>query len=97
MAVENQDIASVGRALFREEIEPKVEATQKGKFVVIDVNSGDYEIADDDLTATLRLTSRRPDAITWAERIGYPAQYFIRALSRASAPKLKADPRSSRT
>ena len=49
--------------------------------VVIDVNTGDYEI-DDDLTATLRLCVRDPGAITWGERVGYPAPY--RMSSRAT-------------
>ena len=45
--------------------------------VVIDVLSGDYEVGEDDLTATLSLFERRPDALTWGERIGYPAAYRI--------------------
>lgn len=32
--------------------------------IVMDINSGDQEIADDDLTATSRLMKRKPDAIT---------------------------------
>ena len=68
------DIAATGKAMY-EEIRSELEATQKGKVVVIDVKSGDYEIGDDDLDATLRMFERRPDALTWGERIGYPAMY----------------------
>ena len=74
---EEIDIAAVGKAMY-EEIRSELEATQKGKVVVIDVKSGDYEIGDDDLEATLRMFERRPDALTWGERIGYPAIYTIR-------------------
>ena len=56
-----------------------MEDTQWGRMVVIDVNTGDYEIADDDLTATLRLIERQPDAITWGELVGYPAPYYMRS------------------
>ena len=61
-----------------EQIRGELEETHKGKVVVIDVSSGDYEIGDDDLDATMRLFERRPNAITWGERVGYPAMYTIR-------------------
>ena len=71
-------VAVVGKAMY-EKIRDDMEATQWGRMVVIDVNTGDYEIADDDLTATLRLIERQPDAITWGELVGYPAPYYMRA------------------
>ena len=74
---EEIDIAAVGRAMY-EEIRGELEATQKGKVVVIDVKSGDYEIGDNDLETTLRMFERRPNALTWGERIGYPAMYTFR-------------------
>ena len=57
MAVERKDIASVGRAMYRE-LRSELEANHWGRMVVIDVNTGDYEVGDDDLTATLRLRGR---------------------------------------
>ena len=74
---EEIDIAAVGRAMY-EEIRGELEATQKGKVVVIDVKSGDYEIGDNDLEATLRMFERRPNALTWGERVGYPAMYTFK-------------------
>ena len=74
--VAKEDIASAGRAIYKRMLSEK-EATHWGRIVVIDVNTGDYEIADDDLTATMRLMDRKPDAVTWGERIGYPAPYYI--------------------
>ena len=76
MTIKKDDIASVGRAMY-EDIRAEMEAGEWGRMVVIDVNSGDYEVADDDLTATMRLFKRRPDAITWGELVGYPAPYRI--------------------
>ncbi len=74
---EEIDIAAIGRAMY-EEIRSELEETHKGKVVIIDVLSGDYEIGDNDLDATLRLFERRPNALTWGERIGYPAMYYIK-------------------
>ena len=77
MAVNREDIATVGRAMYAE-IREEMEANHWGKMVVIDVNSGDYEIGDDDLTTTMRLFERRPDALTWGELVGHPAVYTFR-------------------
>ena len=74
MAVKNDDIATVGMAMY-EKMRAEMEANEWGRMVVIDVNSGDYEVADDDLTATTRLFERRPDAVTWGELVGSPAPY----------------------
>ena len=71
---EQIDIAAAGRSIY-EGIRHELEETHKGKVVVIDVLSGDYEVAESDLDATLRMFERRPDALTWGERIGYPAMY----------------------
>ena len=70
------DVAAVGRAMY-DEMREDMEANQWGRMVVIDVLSGDYEIADDDATALFRLIERRPDALTWGELVGYPAPYVM--------------------
>ena len=76
MPAKKEDIASIGMAMY-EEIHAEMEANEWGRMVVIDVNSGDYEVADDDLTATTRLFERRPDAVTWGERVGYRAIHYM--------------------
>ena len=89
MAVAKADIAPLGKGMYAR-LRPQLEAKHWGKMVVIDVNSGDYEIADDDLTATLRLFERRPEALTWGERVGCRAPYF---MGRAySVPARRAQP-----
>jgi len=70
-----EEIASLGTAIYEREIRHLVEPHDTGKFVVIDVYSGDYEIDERDGTATGRLLKRRPGAMTWAVRVGYSAAY----------------------
>ena len=69
-----------GKAIYNEKIRHIVEAdpSQKGRVVVIDIYTGEYEIADTDWEARRCLEKRCPDAFTWAERVGYPAAYKIR-------------------
>ena len=45
----------------------------KGAFVTID--SGDYEIHERDITAMNQLIKRRPIAMAFLMRVGYPAAY----------------------
>jgi hypothetical protein len=45
--------------------------------VLIDVETGDYEIDREDLDATNRILARRPDAVLYGLRIGYPAAYRL--------------------
>ena len=69
MAVKNGNIATIGMAMY-ENMRAEMEANEWGRMVVFNANSGDFEVADDDLTATMRLFERCPDALTWGERIG---------------------------
>ena len=77
MAFNEEDAPAIGRAIYREKIHPTLGPEHKGKIVVIDVKSGDYEIADRHITAARRLRKRRPDAFTWEEWVDVPVTYRI--------------------
>jgi len=59
------------------DIRPKVEPAHAGEFVIVDVLTGDYEVARDDLTASHRMLARNPGAVMYGIRIGSPAAYRI--------------------
>ena len=69
------EIVARGKEIYQEQIKPLVEPLEKGKFVVIDIESGDYEIDRDHLAATRRLQERRPDSVRYTGRIGFPTAY----------------------
>ena len=69
------EIAARGESIYREKVLPQVGPVEKGTFVVIDVESGDYEVDARDATATRRLLKRRPEAVTSGVRVGYRAAY----------------------
>jgi hypothetical protein len=66
-----------GEALYAASIRPNVEVDHEGEFVVIDIESGEYEIDPDDISATQRLLARRPEAIVYGLRIGHSVSYYI--------------------
>jgi len=72
-----EEVESRGEALYRERIQAAVEPQHLGKFLVIDVETGLYEIADDDLEATKRLLAKRPEAILYGLRVGHDAAYRL--------------------
>ncbi len=74
-----EEIARRGREVYEHEVRREVEREHRGRFLVLDVESGDYEIADDDLDASERLLERRPDALLYGLRIGEGAAYRIGA------------------
>ena len=86
------DIVGRGDAIFREQIEPHIGHVKKGMFVVIDVESGDYEIGERDGEATWRLMERRPEAMTHAVRIGYPTAYEHVGLWPTTVGRQSLDP-----
>ncbi|MDE2695611.1 MAG: hypothetical protein OXH97_03735 [Chloroflexota bacterium] len=68
------EVRARGDAIY-EEIKPGLGHLTKGTFVVIDIESRDYEIGATDAEATGRLLDRLPTAVTWAVRVGYATAY----------------------
>ena len=72
-----EEIARLGDEIYDRTIRPKVESSHDGKVVAIDVNSEEYEIADNVLLAVRALRARVPDAEVWCVRVGHDALYRI--------------------
>jgi hypothetical protein len=72
-----EEIAHRGQAIYAEKIRDKVEPAHKGKALVLDIKSGDYEIDADEDAACDRIEARRPDGVFYLMRVGYPASLFI--------------------
>ena len=89
MEFKEGEIAAIGKAMY-EKIRDEMEEKYWGWMVVIDVKSGDYEIAEDDMAGILRLQERQPGAITWGELVGYSAPCAIGGGLRPLPRKIKS-------
>lgn len=78
-----EEFARRGDAIYESQVRPQVEASNYGRIVAIDIETGAFEIADEILAATDRLFERIPDAQPWIVRIGH------RAVHRFGAQSLK--------
>lgn len=67
-----KDIGRRGEEIYQRDIRHLVEADHQDEFVAIDVDSGEYAVADSVLGAVDRLRSRHPDADAWMVRVGHP-------------------------
>lgn len=72
-----EEIAARGDATYEEHLRHNVERTNRDRFLVMNIESQDYEIDDDDLTAATRLLARRPHGVIYGLRIGQAAAYRI--------------------
>ena len=58
-------------------LKDELESQYKGKIFVVDIETGNYEIDDEDLEATDRLLAKNPDAVTYGLRIGFGPIYKL--------------------
>ena len=72
-----QEVEAKGEELYERHIRARVAPGNKGKFVVIDIETGEFEVDDDDLLATKRALEKRPEAVLYGLRIGYPTAYTL--------------------
>ena len=71
------EISDRAKKIYKEKIKAKVEPERNGKFIVIDIESGDYEVDGKMLTASRRLRERHPNCVGFGGRVGYDAAYHI--------------------
>jgi hypothetical protein len=71
------EIVQRGQALYERQLRALVEARHQGKFLVLDIETGDYEIDADDVSAVQRAKTKHPDAAFYIVRIGSPTAYRL--------------------
>ena len=68
------EVGRRGQALYDQKIRPYVEtADNLGKIVVVDIETGDYEMDSDGLTANKRALAKHPEGAFYGVRVGYDA------------------------
>lgn len=72
------ELARIGEEIYERRIRPILKPEDNGRYVAIDVVSGEYEIDSDDYVAVMRLRGRLPTAEMWLVRAGHPTAYVLR-------------------
>jgi hypothetical protein len=71
--------ARLGTTIYAEKVLPLLKPEDDGKFVAIDVHSGDYEVDEDDVEVLRKLRMRRPNGLFWLECAGQRTAYKVRS------------------
>jgi hypothetical protein len=74
-----EEFARRGEEIYERDVRPRVETGDEGEFVVIDIDTGAYEIDEDELDASDRLFARNSDAQLWVTRVGswYARRFWL--------------------
>jgi hypothetical protein len=73
----SEEIVQRGQALYDQQIRAKVEASHKGEFLILDVDTGEYEIDRNEVAAVKRAKMKNPGAALYILRVGYPTAYRV--------------------
>ncbi|MGH9835020.1 MAG: hypothetical protein ACREBD_34770 [Blastocatellia bacterium] len=65
-----EEFARRGDGIYEQQIKPLLNESDNGKFVLIDIETGDYEMDADEIAASDRLLARRPEAQVWMVQVG---------------------------
>lgn len=78
-----EEFAHRGDEIYERHVRPRIEKSDTGKFVVIDIETGDFEIDRDELAASDRLLARKAGAQMWVTRADsrYARRFGSRYLS----------------
>jgi hypothetical protein len=83
----SEETARRGDEIYERVVSPSVSPEDKGKFVVIDIETGDFEVDRDEMAASDRLLDRNPGAQLWLRRVGFSYAYRFLGLKLRPIPE----------
>ncbi len=73
----SEEIAKRALELYEQNIRALVEPDHKGEFLVIDIDTGAYEMDTDAVVASSRARERSPLGTRFLIRVGYPTAFRL--------------------
>jgi hypothetical protein len=71
--IDPEVVAAQGRALYEKTLRAALEPKETGRYVVLNVETGAFELGDDAITPSEKMRERFPGTLFYALRVGYPA------------------------
>ena len=73
-----EEVKRRAEEIYERKLRQQLETDENiGKVLVIDIETGDYEMDTDEIAATHRALAKHPGAALWALRIGYDAMHAL--------------------
>ena len=85
-----EEFARRGDEIYASKIRAHLTDKDKGKYVAIDIETGAYELAKEELAACDKLRARLPDAQIWMVRVGSPYVHRFSASFRVKPEYVNA-------
>ena len=60
-----EEVVRLGQELYEREVKPLIPEGNEERVVAVDINTGEFELADDALTSAERLHARVPGAVVY--------------------------------
>lgn len=73
----SDEIVERGQKLYDRQIRHNVESQNRGKFLVLNIETGEYEIDADKMEAFSRAAAKHPGSALYILRVGFPAAVKI--------------------
>jgi len=72
-----EEVARLGEKLYDRDVRASVEGTYDGHYLVLDVETGEFEVDADEVSAVLRAAARHPSGNHYLLRVGRPHAFRI--------------------
>jgi hypothetical protein len=73
----SEQIARQGEEIYDRRLRATLEPENRGEFLVIDIETGDYELDADEVEAVRRAMARHPEGARYIKRVGYATAHRI--------------------
>ena len=75
----SESIVERGKRIYDQRLRSILEPEHNGEYVVIDVDTGEYELDKDHLAASDRAHKKKPGKVFYAAKVGFPTLGHIRS------------------
>jgi hypothetical protein len=76
-AISPEEIARRGQEIYDKSLRDKLEPEHKGELLVLNIETGEYEMDKDDRLAFERARNRWPSSVFYFLRVGYRTTYHL--------------------
>ncbi len=82
----SDEIAERGQILYERDIRGSLPGSARGSFLVLDIETGDYEMDRDQLAAVKRARAKHLDGAFYILRVGHSAAYHLGHMGLRAVP-----------
>ncbi len=76
-ALSRTEIVRRGEEIYERDLRSYLEPASNGQFLVLDIDTGDYELDPDETLALQRAMTKRPHGIRFIKRVGFSAAHRL--------------------